>query len=130
MKGVTLPVNILVIIVIAIIVLLGILALYFGGWSPFSSAIGVESVKNDACEYLVRRRCTLSTASVPTLEFDSDKDGTLGSSDAGNTWDWNNLPSSCIPSITLNSRDNLAALCYCFYGRTTEASCKQLCGCP
>ena len=54
MKGIELPINILVIVAIAVIVLLGMVALYFAGWTPFSSSLSYQSVKNTACEQLVR----------------------------------------------------------------------------
>jgi hypothetical protein len=53
MKGVELPINVLVIIVIAVIVLLGIIAVYFAGWTPYASSAGVDTIKNDVCRKLV-----------------------------------------------------------------------------
>jgi hypothetical protein len=53
MKGVALPIEVLVIVVVAVIVLLGIIAVFFTGWSPFASTAGVESIKNNACRQLV-----------------------------------------------------------------------------
>ena len=43
MKGVELPINILVIVAVAVVVLLGIDALYFVGWSPFPATVGVDN---------------------------------------------------------------------------------------
>ena len=111
MKGLSLPINVLVIVVVAVIVLLGIVALYFGGFTPFSSSISVESAKNSACAELVRRQCALtpSTMLLSTYDiiFDADNDGTPGL--AG---------------------DTLQALCTKFYNRATATDCKRLCGCP
>jgi hypothetical protein len=110
MKGVSLPINVLVIVVIAIIVLLGIIALYFGGFSPFSTSISVEGVKNAACGELVRRQCMLNPSTMILSDydiiFDADKSGTI------------------------TSADTLLALCINFYSRNTDVDCKRLCGCP
>ena len=49
MKGVELPINILVVVAIAVIVLLGLVALYFIGFNPFSVTTAMEAVKNSGC---------------------------------------------------------------------------------
>jgi hypothetical protein len=52
-KGVELPINILVVVAIAVIVLLGLVALYFIGFNPFSVTTALEAAKNNACrDYL------------------------------------------------------------------------------
>jgi hypothetical protein len=118
MKGLSLPINVLVIVVVAVIVLLGVVALYFGGFSPFSAAIGVEGAKNDACGRLVRLRC-VDPGSINITNFDANMDGNI-------------VPGteSSFPSTCAGGNDNLARLCICYYNRTTNADCKRLCGCP
>ena len=54
-KGVELPINILVVVAIAVIVLLGLVALYFIGFNPFSVSTGIESIKNDGCRQLMNQ---------------------------------------------------------------------------
>jgi hypothetical protein len=49
MKGVELPINVLVIVAIGVIVLLGLVVLYFVGFNPFSSSVSATSLKNSAC---------------------------------------------------------------------------------
>ena len=49
MKGIELPINVLVIVSIAVIVLLGLVVLYFIGFNPFSSGVNMQSLKNSAC---------------------------------------------------------------------------------
>ena len=49
MKGVELPINILVVVAIAVIVLLGLVALYFIGFNPFSVTSALEATKNQGC---------------------------------------------------------------------------------
>ena len=130
MKGVSLPINVLVIVVIAIIVLLGIVALYFGGFSPFSSSISVEGVKNELCSEEVREGCDDLVASQTTDTFDANKNGKVGGSEITQNFNWNSLPSCDASTVSTAHGDNLASICYCFYGRTTEILCRQLCGCP
>jgi hypothetical protein len=120
MKGLSLPINVLVIVVVAVIVLLGVVAIYFGGFNPFSSAIGVESAKNDVCGNFVRFRCTGKTNETLVPNFDANKDGVINPAST-------TFPTTCPGNA---GSDNLAYLCVCYYGRTTEASCRQLCGCP
>ena len=128
MKGLELPINVLVIVAVAIVVLLAIVALYFGGFSPFSAAMSLEGVKNDQCRKLVQaNNCGVNTNTLPISNFDADKDGAVGTTDTGTGWTWGT--STCVTTIATNG-DNLASLCYCQYGRTTEAACRQLCGCP
>ena len=49
MKGVELPINILVVVAIAVIVLLGLVALYFIGFNPFSVTTALDATKNTGC---------------------------------------------------------------------------------
>ena len=49
MKGVELPINILVVVAIAVIVLLGLVALYFIGFNPISVTVSLDSAKNNNC---------------------------------------------------------------------------------
>jgi len=129
MKGLSLPINVLVIVVIAVIVLLGIVALYFGGFNPFSAAIGVEGVKNEKCGELVRKGCSLSTASLKVDNFDADQDGKVGTAETGSGWTWTTTTTQCgVKTNTVG--DNLASICDCYYNRITEPDCKRLCGCP
>jgi hypothetical protein len=107
MKGVELPINILVVVAIAVIVLLGLIAMYFIGFTPFSTSISIEGVKNAACGELVRKGCDDLTNTILTPGFSSD----------GNT-------------VIDEATDNLDTLCENFYNRTSETDCKQLCGCP
>jgi len=76
-KGVELPINILVIVAIAVIVLLGLVALYFTGFGPFSATAGIEAVKNQACTELnPRAGCTSDVATI-TVNYDVNGDGDI-----------------------------------------------------
>ena len=126
MKGVELPINILVVVAIAVIVLLALVALYFIGFGPFSTSISIEGVKNAACSELVRRGCVDLTNSIRTPSFDSDGDGRVG---IAGTWVFGTSVCNVLPPA-VGAGDNLASLCNCSYSRTTETDCKRLCGCP
>ena len=107
MKGVELPINILVIVAIAVIVLLGLVALYFVGFGPFSATAGIEAVKNQACTVLnPRAGCTTDPSSV-TVNYDVGNDGDT-------------------------SNDNLQEFAEAFYGCADgDTSCsRRLCSCP
>jgi hypothetical protein len=108
-KGIELPINILVIVAIAVIVLLGMVALYFTGWSPFGGTVGIESIKNSACiDYARNNDCTPDPATIP-VNYDVDGDGTI---DVAN--------------------DNLQEFAEAFYGCSDgDVNCvRQLCACP
>lgn len=78
MKGIELPINILVIVAIAVIILLGLVALYFVGINPFSVTAGRDAVKNSACTTYVRQQdCGNNPAGV-SVDYDvkSDTDST------------------------------------------------------
>ena len=49
MKGIELPINILVVVAIAVIVLLGLVALYFIGFNPFSNTTALNAAKSSGC---------------------------------------------------------------------------------
>ena len=112
-KGVELPINILVIVAIAVIVLLGLVALYFTGFGPFSATAGIEAVKNQACTELnPRAGCTQSTDSI-AVGYDVDGDGTVD---------------TAIPTA-----DNFTGFANRFYGcsMTDNGACaKRVCSCP
>lgn len=103
-KAITLPVNILVIVAIAVIVLMGLIAIYGVGFNPFSSAINLESIKNVACRKISFAACKLNANDI-TVNYDANKDGATDNS------------------------DTFLELCKNFFGRSDELSCKQLCGC-
>jgi hypothetical protein len=105
-KGIELPINILVVVAVAVIVLLGLVALYFTGWSPFGVSVSYESVKNEACAELVRMNCPSDPSTVTIDDFDADQSGAVGDG------------------------DDLMDLCTNYYGRSTASDCRALCGCP
>jgi len=61
MKGIELPINVMIIVVIAVVVLLGVMALFNTGWGSGSSIISIESQKNSYCQVLDARDCNNPT---------------------------------------------------------------------
>jgi len=125
MKGVELPINVMVIIVICVIVLLAIVALFFGVWNPFKITTTLETAKNNACQMLVSIGCH-HPENIAVRDFDANKNGTVN--DAGGIgsepWVYNdNCPG------TAGSGDNLATLCRCYYNIQSSTDCEKLCGC-
>lgn len=105
MRGVELPVNTMVVFVLAVIVLLGILALFLGVWSPLPGAITPQAALNTACLRLVTTRCDTDLTKIIVQNFDADKDGKTG-----------------------GSGDNLKNLCLNYFNRDST-SCWDGCGC-
>jgi hypothetical protein len=105
MKGLELPINVLVIVAVAVIVLLGIISLYFVGIGPFQRDIAREAAKSDACSILIRN-CTASPSNI-SVSYDVNGDG----------------------NITL-SADNLLTLCSKYFGASDVNSCRRVCNCP
>ena len=107
MKGVELPINILVIVAIAVIVLLGLVALYFVGFGPFSSVAGQDAIRNQGCTEFNRQENCVVDPSTIAVNFDVKSDG-----------------------VTTN--DNLMDFCEEYYGCNDEdALCvRRLCACP
>ena len=134
MKGVELPINILVVVAIAIIVLLGLVALYFVGYNPFASVASLEGIKNDACrQYVQGHNCGQDGTVVTDIlvtNFDANGDGTISGVATFGAW---GVATNCEATrglAAITSADNLASICQCQYGRGTEADCRKLCGCP
>jgi len=79
-KGVELPINILVIVAVAVIVLLGVIALYFAGFLGPAGTVSLQSVTTTACGTWRAKGGTTSGVSADTIEisnYDADGDGTL-----------------------------------------------------
>jgi hypothetical protein len=125
MKGIELPINVLIIIAVAVIVLIAIIAMFYPTFSNGSSSVTSDVAKSAACQLLVDRGCgtatTLYTYKIPVYNFDANRDGdeVNGAEDS--------YPAAC--GGTNPGNDNLARLCLCYYSITTEETCKALCGC-
>ena len=69
MKGVELPINILVVVAIAVIVLLGLVALYFLGFNPFSMTTALESAKSTGCRVYLNQATPCSNWALVTVTW-------------------------------------------------------------
>ena len=135
MKGLELPINVLIIVAVALIVLLAVVAMYFSGFNPFTTTVGLEGVKNDACRRLVQEeRCKEETQNIKIDNFDADKDGQMGSSEPFSGWLWvfsgNPTRDALCAKESMAVGDNLASLCACYFSIYSEGECKVMCGCP
>jgi hypothetical protein len=153
MKGIELPINILVIIAVAVIVLLGVIALYFSGFMGPARILDQNSAKQKYCAVVMRspNGCQggmwLDSVQIP--DFDANENGNTGTTAAGvpldagppsaNNWCWTTAPSDplagacgvqtpCGTTAPAKS-DNLASLLACYYGITKESDALKACGC-
>jgi hypothetical protein len=101
-KAVELPVNVLVIVAIAVIVLLGLVVLYFIGFDPFSGSISITSLRNQGCGNF-------------TLNYDCGSRGATTSDII--------LPANSY-GVT-----NLLDLCTQKFGVSGDSECRAFCGC-
>jgi len=107
-KGVELPINILVVVAIAVIVLLGLVALYFMGFGPFSKAAGVEAVKSQGCNDLNPRAGCVTDPNTILVNYDVDGDGVIAV-----------------------AQDNLQTFAAKYYACAADIACtKRMCSCP
>jgi len=124
MKGVELPISTLIVIVIALVIFLAILMLFYGSWGPGSTVVNLEAAKDSACHMLLSLGCTPSTNYIVVNNFDADRDGEI---DPGSGWvGWDS------PHPDPADNDNLASLCWYHFSirsSTGETDCKDLCNC-
>ena len=64
MKGIELPINILVIVAVAIIVLLGVVALFYSSWFTGTGPVTSQSAVSKACSIATRMGCAADPATV------------------------------------------------------------------
>ena len=67
MKGIELPINILVIVAVAIIVLLGVIALFYSSWFTGTGPVSSQSAITEACSQASRQTCTGATPLTYTV---------------------------------------------------------------
>ncbi len=118
MKGIELPISTLIIIAVALLVLLGIVALWMGGWSGGSTAISVESAKASGCSIVMHHSEGCQSALTDNIIYD-------GGAGANHLFifdaDGNGTPGE--------AADTLLALCNRYYSAATETACRKICGC-
>ena len=128
MKGLELPINTLIIIVLAVLVLIAIIVLFSTGISMPKESVSLQTALNNACMELLNSNCNKPLQNVGTPYFDSDRDGVVG--DVG-VW-----MVICYQTPAPGAAgDNLYQLCTCWFQLNRSDpnfrnDCKKLCGCP
>ncbi len=133
MKGIELPINILVIIAVAVIVLLGVIALYFSGFMGPAGIVTQDAAKSSACKLVMSNvgGCMSSDPTAIVLgetgvpPFDANRDGHLCYTGTTDT--------ACAGPPALPT-DTLQLLCQTYYGISSAATdrvaqCRKVCGC-
>jgi hypothetical protein len=118
-KGIELPINILVIIAVAVIVLLGVIALYFSGFMGPAGIVTQDAAKTSGCKLIMSKVggcATVDAAYTDTLIYDGAHFG-LPKFDA----DGNGVPGE--------ATDTFTKLCAKYFSATTPATCRGICGC-
>ena len=111
-KGVSLPINTIIIVVIAVIVLIALIAMFSGVFSQSSSSMSLEAATKAACQNVNPSLCIsgkfdIRQARTPVKGFDANKNGKIN--DAHYDPTYNTLTTYCID-------DNLETLCGNYYG--------------
>ena len=109
MKGLQLPVNLLIIVVIAIIVLVAVIGMFYNPISSGANSVSIDVAKSQACRSLVvGYECSLSVT-LDTIRVDNyDVDGNGNNND-------DNLMDLCEEKFMIAAGD--------------QAACRKLCGC-
>jgi len=76
MKGISLPINLIVVIALAVIVLLGVAAFFMGGFTAGTVRMTDTQAWNDGCATWRMRGCKLSDVDdIKIQNYDPDGDG-------------------------------------------------------
>jgi len=124
MKGIELPINVLIIVAVAIIVLIALVAMFYPNFRNSSITVNSDIYKNTACQIMIDRGCEPDAKSIRIEGFDADKDG---QQDDGTDWTFGTATTTNCG--TTSGNDNLASLCECYYSIKAPSACKALCGC-
>ena len=143
MKGIELPINLLIILIIAMVILVAVSAFFLGVWKPTSSGVSLDAAKSLACKDYVAVGCT--NLGLPVREYDIDSDGSFDPGttcfcDSGSHIDCSSgsLTATGGGCASKPLGDNFALVCakYCppysigtTIGSDFIACCKKLCGC-
>ena len=119
MRGLELPVNVLILLAIAVIVLLGVVTLFFGGFGGPSGVISLQTVTSTACAEW-RNKNFQDARGIHIKNFDADKDQTL---DFGSACDQDNLE-------TLGQYYYNTGTCADLIGSNEQAIRTGVCGFP
>jgi hypothetical protein len=121
MKAIT-AIHAVIVIVLGVLTIMAILALFLGSYNPAAQGVNLETARSSACKTVVSLGCdtTMEVRNIVVENFDADVDGKI---DPGRVFDWND-------PFNANNNDNLASLCYNYYGVDNDADCMVIvCGC-
>jgi len=133
MKGIELPINALIIIAVAVIVLIAIVAMFYPAFSSGSGTVTLETAKSQACRALAEGNSCSTILGLNTIViygFDADKSNT-NNPGTGTGTSCPTLAAAGPPAVPA-SQDNLYMLCKCYYQidvATHPEECRKLCGC-
>ena len=124
MKGVELPISTLIVVIVALVVLVAIIGLFYSVWPSGAETVSLEVAKQNACELLSSMGCIPTTDSININNFDADRDGVVRT-------DVGIATGSCGDAANPDSaNDNLYMLCKCYYNADEEDCKRQVCYCP
>jgi hypothetical protein len=135
MKGIELPMNTIIVIILVLIVLAALLGLFYGVWPIGAQTANLEAVKDNACHmFLSTGGCDSidpeATKNIFISNFDADRNGKTPDPGSGIGTE----PNRCQNGLTTN--DNLFMLCRCWYSVTgnnditLDKNCRtQVCHC-
>ncbi|PVX24652.1 MAG: hypothetical protein CW691_06980 [Candidatus Bathyarchaeum sp.] len=106
MKGLSLPINAVVIILIVLIVLLAVSTMFLGVWEPQKDSFNIEMAKSRGCRLLEMDNCK-DPSTIIINDFDVDGSGVAG-----------------------DDGDTLELLCQNFFGSDIENCKTRICDCP
>ncbi len=75
MKGMSLPINLVVIIAICVLVLLAVAAFFAGGFGSGAASIGDSSALQKGCGMWKSQGCKLNSCDIGIVGYDYDADG-------------------------------------------------------
>ncbi|MBU3897124.1 MAG: hypothetical protein KJ697_04295 [Nanoarchaeota archaeon] len=108
-KGMELPINTLVVFIIALVVLIAFIALFMNVQGQGGSTVSIETAKNSGCQrYVSMNYCNTPTTSGSSISIQS-----VQCSDTAKT--------------IANDLETLAAKCYGITATTTNSAASQLC---
>ena len=107
MRGLELPINLIIVLVLCLIVLIAFIYIVYSTSTNTTQSIGLTGAKNNACQMLINLGCTMPAASIITNNFDANKD------------------------FTVDGSDTLLELCINYYNIDDDTECKtSICNCP
>lgn len=106
MKGISLPINMIVIIALAVIVLLAVTAAFMGGFGP-----GTKTISHQQAWYIGCNMAKLRGCSTELFNTGSGKIITIPNYDPDGDGSDNNILDACSKAIGVNDTDECRQVC-------------------